>query len=76
MCSSHTNADFRVIQGCREQLLSKKTAIKLSVLKVGANISIVTDVKSEIQKQYLKMFQGVGKVSIKQISLHIDKGVT
>lgn len=43
---------------------------------MGANISTVTDLKSEIQRQYPKLLQGVGKLNTKQLSLHIDDSVT
>lgn len=69
----NTETEFTVIQGRGEPLLSRKTAIELSVLRVTPNISTVTDVKSEIQRQYPKLFQGVGKLNTKQISLHIDE---
>ena len=55
----NTEAEFTVIQGHGEPLLSKETAIKLGVLRVGANIATVTDIKTEIQRQYPKLFQGV-----------------
>lgn len=71
----NTETEFTVIQGRGEPLLSRKTAIELSVLRVTPNISTVTDVKSEIQRQYPKLFQGVGKLNTKQISLHIDESV-
>lgn len=40
-----------------------------------ANISAVTDIKSEIQRQYPKQFTGVGKLNTKQITLHINESV-
>ena len=43
--------------------------------RVGPNISTVTDVKSELQRQYPKQFEGVGKLNTKQISLHMDESV-
>lgn len=39
----NTEAEFTVIQGHGEPLLSKKTAIKLGTLRVGVNIATVTD---------------------------------
>lgn len=63
----NTEAESTVIQGRGEPLLSRKTAIELGVLRVGTNIFTVTDVKSEIQRQYPKLFQGVGKLNTKQI---------
>lgn len=71
-----TEAEFTVIQGQGEPLLGRKTAIELGVLRVGTNIAAVTDVKSEIQRQYPKLFKGVGKLNTKQISLHIDESIT
>jgi hypothetical protein len=54
-------------------LLGKETAIKLGVLKVGVDIAAVTNVKTQINHQYPKLFEGVGKLNTKQISLHVDK---
>ena len=42
---------------------------------MGVNVSTVTDIKSEIQRQYPKQFEGVGKLNTKQISLLMDESV-
>ncbi len=55
----NTKAEFTVIQGQGEPLLSKETAITLGVLRVGANISTVTGNKAKIKRQYPKLFQGL-----------------
>lgn len=70
-----TRAEFTVICGHGVPLLGKDTAIKLGVLKVGVDVATVTDVKTEIKRQYPKLFEGVGKLNTKQISIHIDKEV-
>lgn len=54
-------AEFMVIKGNGEPLLGKKTAIKLGVLKIGENVSAVTDIKDSLQLQYPDVFKGVGK---------------
>lgn len=71
-----TTAEFTVIHGRGEPLLGKDTAVKLGVLRIGANVAVVNDVKSMIQQKYPKLFCGVGKLNTKQISLHIDSTVT
>lgn len=68
-------AEFMVIKGNGEPLLGKKTAIKLGVLKIGENVSAVTDIKDSLQLQYPDVFKGVGKLKTKQISLYIDPKV-
>ena len=42
---------------------------------MGVNVSTVTDIKSEIQRQYPRQFEGVGELNTKQISLHMDESV-
>ncbi len=71
-----TTAEFTVICGHGEPLLGKDTAVKLEVLRIGANVAALSDLKSMIQQQYPKLFNGVGKLNTKQISLHIDITVT
>ena len=67
-------AEFIVIKGNGEPLLGKRTAMK-RVLKIGENVSAVTDIKHTLQQQYPNVFKGVGKLNTKQISLYIDPKV-
>lgn len=69
-------AEFTVFCGRGEPLLGKDTAVKLGVLRIGANVAGVSDLKSMIRQQYPKLFSGVGKLNTKQISLHIDSTAT
>ncbi|KAJ8416539.1 hypothetical protein AAFF_G00358270 [Aldrovandia affinis] len=50
--------------------------MKLGVLKIGADISAVTDPNQSLQQQYPTVFQGVGKLKTKQVKLYIDTNVT
>ena len=68
-------AEFIVIKGNGEPLLGRKTAMKLGVLKIGENVSVVTDIKDTLRQQYPKVFKGVGKLKTKQLSLYIDPKV-
>lgn len=69
-------AEFIVIKGDGEPLLGKELAMKLGVLKIGANISAVRETSQSLQRQYPTVFQGVGKLKTKQVKLHIDPEVT
>ncbi|KAA0709172.1 hypothetical protein E1301_Tti017617 [Triplophysa tibetana] len=68
-------AEFIVIKGNGEPLLGRDTAMKLGVLKIGTNIAAVMDLKQSLRSQYPEVFQGVGKLKTKQISLYIDPKV-
>ena len=56
-------------------LLGKITATELGVLKVGINIAMVTSKADSLKQQYPEVFEGVGKLKNKQISLDIDPTV-
>ena len=56
-------------------LLGKTTATELGVLKVGINIAVVTTKAMKLNPQYSDVFEGVGKLKNKQISLDIDSTV-
>lgn len=71
--TEHT--EFIVIKGNGEPLLGRETAVRLGVLRIGANISAVTDLKHTLQQQYPEVFRGVGKLKTKQVKLHIDPEV-
>ncbi|KAJ8411216.1 hypothetical protein AAFF_G00172220 [Aldrovandia affinis] len=48
--------------------------MKLGVLKIGVDVAAVVD-KQSLEQQYPKLFQGVGKLNSKQVSLHINPEV-
>uniref|UniRef100_A0AAV2MLX7 Gypsy retrotransposon integrase-like protein 1 n=1 Tax=Knipowitschia caucasica TaxID=637954 RepID=A0AAV2MLX7_KNICA len=79
MCKSKgkraTQAEFTVIAGQGVPLLGRQTATELGVLRVGVDVAAVTDVKTEVQGKYPKLFTGVGKLNTKQVRLHIDGNV-
>ncbi len=54
--SRMVHAEFIVIKGTGEPLLGRETAMKLGVLKIGTNISAVTDLKQSLQSQYPEVF--------------------
>lgn len=68
-------AEFIVIRGKGEPLLGRETAIKLGVLKIGADISAVMEIKQALQQKYPEVFSGVGKLNTNQVNLHIDQSV-
>ena len=47
----------------------------MGVLKVGINIAAVTTKANKLKQQYPDVFEGVGKLKNKQISLDIDPTV-
>ena len=55
--------------------LGKTTATELGVLKVGINIAVVTTKAVKLKQQHPDVFEGVGKLKNKQISLDIDPTV-
>ena len=52
-------------------LLGKITATEMGVLKVSLNIAMVTSKADSLKQQYPEVFEGVGKLKNKQISLDI-----
>ena len=54
-------AEFVVINGEGAALLGRETAIRLSVLKLGAQICTVTS-NETIMSDYTEIFEGVGKL--------------
>ena len=75
VCDRSTRAEFLVIKGRGMSLLGKVTATELGVLKVGINIALVTTKAHDLKLQYPEVFEGVGKLKDKQISLDIDPTV-
>ena len=67
--------EFTVIQGHGESLLGRDTATKLGVLRIGTDIATVQDLKQSMRSQYPDVFQGVGKLNTKQISLYINPDI-
>ena len=56
-------------------LLGKTTATELGVLKVAINIAVVTPKAKKMKQQYPNVFEGIGKLKNKKISLDIDPTV-
>ena len=75
VCDRSTKAEVLVNKGRRMSLLGKITATELGVLKVGINIAMVTSKADSLKQQYPEVFEGVGKLKNKQISLDIDPTV-
>ena len=75
VCDRSTKAEVLVIKGRGMSLLGKITATELGVLKVGINIAMVTSKADNLQQQYPEVFEGVGKLKNKQISLDINPTV-
>jgi len=68
-------AELIVIKGKGIPLLGRETAVKLGVLKIGVDVAAVADISQEIESEYPDLFQGVGKLKTKQITLYIDPSV-
>jgi len=68
-------AEFLVIRGKGVPLLSKDTAMKLGVLKIGVDIATVGETKETLQQKFPEVFSGIGKLKSKQVTLHIDPSV-
>ena len=67
-----SKAEFLVVGGDGMSLLGCKTAKDLGVLKIGADISVVTSYSQTIQQSYPEVFKGVGRLKTRQVRLHID----
>lgn len=65
------HATVHVVRGTGGNLLSFTTAQELGVLSLAQNISHTGDVTTEFQD----LFDGVGKINTKTISLHIDNSI-
>ena len=75
VCDRSTRAESLVIKGRGMSLLGEVTATEFGVLKVGINIAVVTTKAHDLKLQYPEVFEGVGKLKDKQISLDIDPTV-
>ena len=62
--NSNTRAEFVVIKGNEVPLLSRETALKLGVLKIGLNVNKITSksVADSMKIQYPGVFKGLGKL--------------
>ena len=69
-----TEAEFVVINGEGAALLGRETAIRLGVLKLGAQICTVTS-NETIMSDYKEIFEGVGKLKDYQVKLHVNPDV-
>lgn len=67
--------EFLVIKGKGVPLPDKDTAMKLGVLKIGVDIAMVVETQQMLQQKFPEMFSGIGKLSSKQVTLHIDPAV-
>ena len=68
-------AEFLVVQGRGVPLLGRKTATQLGVLKIGVGVAAVSDVASTLKLDYPEVFNGIGKLNSRKITLHIDPDV-
>nr|XP_058952093.1 uncharacterized protein K02A2.6-like [Pocillopora verrucosa] len=67
--------EFLVIKGKGIPLLSKDTAMRLGVLKIGVDIATIAEGKQTLQQKFPEVFSGIGKLKSKQVTLHIDETV-
>jgi len=67
-------AEFVVINGEGAALLGWETAIRLGVLKLGAQICTVTS-NETVMSDYKEIFEGVGKLKDYQVQLHVNPDV-
>ncbi len=70
-----TQAEFVVIKGQGVSLLGKETAIKLGVLVIGVGVSVVNGHNQTPQQQYPEVFNRIGKMKNRQITLDINPQV-
>ena len=68
-------AEFLVVRGRGVPLLGRKTATQLGVLKIGVGVAAVSDVASTLKLDYPEVFNGIGKLNSRKITLHIDPDV-
>jgi len=72
VCDRSTRDEVLVIKGRWVSLLGKTTATELGVLEVGIDIAVVTTKAITMKQQYSYVFEGVGKLKNKHMSLDID----
>ena len=67
--------EFLVIKGKGTPLLGHETATLLDVLRIGPVVSAISSVEENLQQQYPKVYNGIGKFNTKQVTLHIDPNI-
>ena len=75
VCDRSARAELLVIEGRGVLLLGKTTATELGVLKIGVDVAMVTVKADNLKQHYPEVFDGVGKLKNKQVSLDIDPTV-
>jgi len=73
-----TTADFVVIEGNGQPILSKKTAMELGVLRIGLpdhTCNKMSDTVTEFVSCHSQLFEGVGKLANYEVQLHISPEV-
>jgi transposase InsO family protein len=68
-----TSTEFFVVDGEGVPLLGKVTSMQLGILKIGPDISFVSD--TGITTKYKEYFTGIGKLTDHTVKLHIDNSV-
>jgi len=76
-CNSKTihDVEFVVIDGKRQALLGRDTALKLGVIKLMHNVTEPTTAPKDIFDKYPECFKGVGKLKSFQLEIPIDPEV-
>ena len=71
-------AEFLIIEGQGHTIVSKETAEKLGVLRIGPKVYTMAEklTAEDIQKQYPNVCNGIGKLKNYQAKIHIDPNVT
>ena len=69
---------FHTISGTHGSLLSYSTTKDLGLVNVFLNNIIAADIitMEKLMKEYLTVFQGIGKLKDYEVKLHIDMSVT
>lgn len=68
-------AEFLVIKGKGTPFLGHETATLLDALRIGPVVSAISSVEENLQQQYPEVYNGIGKLNTKQITLHIDPNI-
>jgi len=73
-----TEAEFLIIPGQGHTILSKETAEKLGVLRIGPKVYTMAEklTAKDTQKQYPSVCNGIGKIKNYQAEINIDPNVT
>ena len=75
-CDGNTvsKVTFYVVKNKAPALLSRETATRLGILKIGPHSSVYS-VKEDIMFEYKDCFEGLGKLTDYELKLHIDPNV-